>query len=104
LKSIGKYRTDIFTINREEGFIEIIKKRHREAKIEEFKDLKYDFIVITTDFLMLDHRDPDGINYMVPYSLHSNYKEMESLVKAVGPSILRRLVVEVYKLPHFRRN
>jgi DNA cross-link repair 1B protein len=42
---------------------------------------------------MLDHKDPDGVNYIVPYSLHSNYKEMEALVKAVNPSILRRLVI-----------
>ncbi|KAL4462021.1 hypothetical protein ABPG74_000866 [Tetrahymena malaccensis] len=104
LESIGTYRTDIFTTDRDQGFIEIIKKRHREQKIQEFKNLKYDFIVITTDFLMLDHKDPDGINYMVPYSLHSNFKEMESLVKAIGPSILRRLVLEIYKLPQFRKN
>lgn len=48
---------------------------------------------------MLDHRDPDGINYMVPYSLHSNYREMESLIKAINPAILRRLVIEIYNLP-----
>ena len=52
---------------------------------------------------MLDHRDPDGINYMVPYSLHSNFKEMEAFVKAVNASILRRLVIEIYNISKFRR-
>ena len=42
---------------------------------------------------MLTHKDPDQINYMVPYSLHSNFKEMEALVRSLNPSILKKLVV-----------
>lgn len=52
---------------------------------------------------MVECKDPDGINYTVPYSLHSNWIEMKSLVKAVNPAILRRLVLEIYKLPDFRK-
>jgi DNA cross-link repair 1B protein len=52
---------------------------------------------------MLEHKDPDQINYIVPYSLHSNFKEMESLVKAVRPAILRRLVLDMYKNTRLRR-
>ena len=42
---------------------------------------------------MLDHQSPDGINYIVPYSLHSNFKEMETLVRMIEPCILRKIVI-----------
>lgn len=42
---------------------------------------------------MLDHQSPDEINYIVPYSLHSNYIEMETLVRMINPCILRKLVI-----------
>jgi DNA cross-link repair 1B protein len=51
-----------------------------------------DTICITTDFLMLEHKNPDGENFIVPYSLHSNFKEMEIFVKAINPAILRVLI------------
>lgn len=49
---------------------------------------------------MLDHQAPDGINYIVPYSLHSNYAEMTEFIAAIRPSILVKLVVpyEKFKL------
>jgi DNA cross-link repair 1B protein len=52
---------------------------------------------------MVNHKDPDGINYIVPYSLHSNFEEMRTYVKALQPGILRRLVLEIYHLPQFRK-
>lgn len=42
---------------------------------------------------MLDHQAPDGINFIVPYSLHSNYAEMSEFVRFIKPSILVKLVV-----------
>ena len=51
------------------------------------------FICIDTDFLMTDHQNPDGINFIVPYSLHSNYKEMKTLVRMIQPCILRKIVI-----------
>lgn len=51
------------------------------------------FICIDTDFLMLDHQSPDEINYIVPYSLHSNFKEMETFIRMISPCILRKIVI-----------
>ena len=51
------------------------------------------FICIDTDFLMVEHQAPDKINYIVPYSLHSNYSEMETFIKMINPCILRKLVI-----------
>ena len=42
---------------------------------------------------MLHHQAPDGINYIVPYSLHSNFREMETLVRMIQPCILRKIVI-----------
>jgi DNA cross-link repair 1B protein len=42
---------------------------------------------------MLEHQAPDKINYIVPYSLHSNYSEMETLIRMIKPAILRKLVI-----------
>ena len=88
-------RVDLFTINKKESWIEIVSKKHRLKRLkleEENKNLE-NIICITTDFLMLEHKDPDGVNFMVPYSLHSNFLEMETFVKSIRPSILRKLVV-----------
>jgi DNA cross-link repair 1B protein len=53
---------------------------------------------------MLDHQSPDRINYIVPYSLHSNYKEMSEFVSVVRPAILRKLVVpyEKFKIVKYK--
>ena len=42
---------------------------------------------------MLEHQSPDGINYIVPYSLHSNFKEMEIFIRMIQPCILRKIVI-----------
>lgn len=95
-------RPELFTTDPKEGWIEIISKRIREERMAAQAKISKNFICISIDFLMLEHRDPDGINFMVPFSLHSNYIEMESLIKAVRPCILKKLVLPYEKLPQFR--
>ncbi|KAM3132027.1 hypothetical protein pb186bvf_015911 [Paramecium bursaria] len=93
-----------FTTDPKATFIEIIKKRHRQDRLEKEKeDGNQDFICITTDFLMLQHQDPDGINFMVPYSLHSNFQEMSTWVKAIKPAILKKLVIPFENFAQYRR-
>ena len=52
--------------------------KNRAKIVEQTKKsyIRDNFICIDTDFLMLEHQSPDKINYIVPYSLHSNYNEM----------------------------
>lgn len=73
---LANLRTDFLTTNESEGFIHLISKKNRAEIIEKTKKgpLGEHFICIDTDFLMLNHQAPDGINYIVPYSLHSNFK------------------------------
>jgi DNA cross-link repair 1B protein len=81
----------IFTTDNSKGWIEIVKRTRGEEIIKNLctttKD--EDYICISTDFLMLEHFNPDKINFIVPYSLHSNFREMEKFVRAVCPSILK---------------
>lgn len=74
--SVSGLETDYLTTNPSEGFINLVNEKQRSALVSRIKKgLEGDsFICIDTDFLMLDHQSPDKINYIVPYSLHSNYK------------------------------
>ncbi|CAD8125997.1 unnamed protein product [Paramecium sonneborni] len=95
---------NLFTTDRKGYFIEIIKRSHREQIISQYlEEAKENFICINTDFLMQSHRDPDGINYMVPYSLHSNYQEMRTFVNAIKPAILKKLVIPYENFAEYRR-
>lgn len=101
-----EFRDDLFTADKTQGWIEVIRKRDRTVRLEEEKAKgNKNFILISIDFLMFKkgYRDPDGINYMVPYSLHSNYLEMVTFIKAVKPGILKALVQPWMKLPEYRK-
>jgi DNA cross-link repair 1B protein len=73
---IANLRTDFLTTDPSQGFIHLISKKNRAEIVEKTKKgpLAEHFICIDTDFLMLDHQSPDEINFIVPYSLHSNFK------------------------------
>lgn len=73
---VAGLETDFLTTQPHEGFIQLISKKNRAKIVEQTKKspIGDNFICIDTDFLMLDHQAPDKINYIVPYSLHSNYK------------------------------
>lgn len=88
-------RSEIFTIHKNEGWIELISKKERLKRLEEEKNNNNldNIICINVDFLMMKHQAPDGVNFLVPYSLHSNFEEMKAFIKVVRPAILRKLVV-----------
>jgi DNA cross-link repair 1B protein len=92
---VANLRTDFLTTDPQQGFIQLISKKERAGVVERTKrgPLGGSFICIDTDFLMLDHQSPDQINYIVPYSLHSNFQEMATLVRMVQPCILRKIVI-----------
>ena len=62
------------------------------------------FICINTDFLMVDHHSPDGINFIVPYSVHSNYKEMSTFIKLIRPASVYKLVIPFETFKEIRYN
>lgn len=88
-------RPEIFTIHKNEGWIELISKKERLNRLEEEKKNNnlINIICINVDFLMLKHQAPDGVNFLVPYSLHSNFEELKAFIQIVKPAILRKLVV-----------
>lgn len=92
---LANLRTDFLTTDPQQGFIHLISKKERAGVVERTKrgPLGGSFICIDTDFLMLEHQAPDQINYIVPYSLHSNFPEMATLVRLVQPCILRKIVI-----------
>lgn len=92
---LANLRTDFLTTDQTQGYIHLISKKNRAEIVNKTKNgpLGDSFICIDTDFLMLEHQSPDQINYIVPYSLHSNFRQMQTFVKMVRPCILRKIVI-----------
>ena len=81
-----------FTNDMESTWIEVISRSQRQAKIKENAG---SIAVTLTGWANLDQAYPDGQNcYIVPYSLHSNFREMEQLVRVVRPRTLIGVVNE----------
>jgi DNA cross-link repair 1B protein len=98
-------RTDIFTTNPKDSWIELVSKKHRLRRLEEEnKTGNKDFILVSIDFLMFegDLNAPDGISFLVPYSQHSNFSELELFVRSICPSILRKLVLPYLQFNHIK--
>lgn len=81
-----------FTTDLSESWIEVIPKAEKEERIGKTKGA---IAVTLTGWANLDHPYPDGYNsYLLPYSLHSNFREMEMLVSWVRPKKLMGVVKE----------
>jgi len=88
-------------------WIEVIHKHLRESRLEEEKRKgNKNFIMLSVEFTVDFGQDQlkacDGINYLVPYSQHSNYGELEKFIKSICPSILRKLVLPYLNRPQFK--
>jgi hypothetical protein len=40
----------------------------------------------------MNYESPDGLSYVIPYSLHSNFAEIEMFVRSIQPAILNKVV------------
>lgn len=77
---------NIFSTNRNDGWIEIIRKSDRNDRLKE--DPNAIAITATGWANCSKYINPDKRNYIVPYSLHSNYEEIELFVMSIEPGIL----------------
>lgn len=83
---------EYFTGKRDETWLEVIGKEEREKRVVEEKG---SIGVTLTGWTNLQHSHPDGYrSYLVPYSLHSNFAEIELLVSWVKPRKLLPIVRE----------
>ena len=81
-----------FTLDAQSTWIEVISKGEKEKRVAETKGA---YAMSLTGWTNLDQPYPDGFHsYLIPYSLHSNFSEMEQLVSIVRPKKLRGIVKE----------
>jgi len=81
-----------FTLNTQETWIEVISRGEKDQRVIN----SIGSIAVTlTGWANLDASHPDGYNsYLIPYSLHSNFREMELLVSWIKPKKLIPIVRE----------
>ncbi len=82
---------NLFTIKKDDGYIEVIKKSERNYRLYQTDE---ECICITATGWINDkvQISKDKKCFTVPYSLHSNYEEIEEFVRSIKPSILRKIV------------
>jgi acylphosphatase len=66
-------KLEYFSKNREDGWLEIIRKHEREDRMKLEKTIS---ITATGWVNTSSYEAPDKRNYIVPYSLHSNFIEL----------------------------
>ena len=80
------------TTDPQSTWIEVIPKAHRENRIAATRG---SVAMSLTGWTNLKHAYPEGFrSYLIPYSLHSTFREMEQLVSWVRPGSLRAVVAE----------
>ena len=81
-----------FTLDASKTWIQVIPKGEQDQRVKETKGA---VAMTLTGWTNLSHPYPSGTNsYLIPYSLHSNFEEMEQLVRWVRPLRLVPVVKE----------
>ncbi|KAL4481424.1 hypothetical protein ABPG72_010577 [Tetrahymena utriculariae] len=81
----------LFTTNRDQGWIEIIRKNEKQERMESKNE--YCVSITCTGWANIQgYITKDEKNYLLPYSLHSNFEELELFVRSIYPSVLNTVV------------
>ncbi|KAL4433126.1 hypothetical protein ABPG74_010821 [Tetrahymena malaccensis] len=81
----------LFTTNRDQGWIEIIRKNEKHERMESKNE--YCVSITCTGWANIQgYITKDDRNYLLPYSLHSNFEELELFVRSIYPSVLNTVV------------
>jgi DNA cross-link repair 1B protein len=83
-------RPELFSTNHDDGWIEVISKFQREERL---KNKNCIAITATGWANITGYQMPDKQNFVIPYSLHSNFDEMHQFVRTIKPAILSKVVI-----------
>ena len=87
--------SNLFTTDKSKGWIEIIRKDDRVTRLKEDKNC---IAIVASGWANLTSYQLIETNtYMIPYSLHSNFKELEQFVRSIKPCILKKVVNDTSK-------